>query len=272
MQVTIGVDDMRNIQEQCRTKPLQGKYKIFILDECHMITTAGWNSMLKILEEPPSYVVFLFCTTDPQKIPGTILSRVQRFNFMRISTEGIFNRLRYIVENENNEKSKVGEELITYDIDALKYIARLAKGGMRDSITTLEKCLDYSKNLTLSIVEKVTSGGVTEQVQLNFLSLLLNDDSKNALLAFNDIYMSGIDTSLFLKLFIEFLENCVKYLITKSADIVSLSQITLEWLENHSEFLTQIRDILMSAIRLRNDFSSEDLKILLESWIVQECN
>lgn len=258
-----GVDDMRNIQEQCRTKPLQGKYKIFILDECHMITTAGWNSMLKILEEPPSYVIFLFCTTDPQKIPGTILSRVQRYNFSRISTQGIIKRLKYILEQEN---------LNDYEDAAIEYIARLAKGGMRDAITTLEKCLDYSNKLTLDVVQKVTSGGVTEQVQLNFLTLLLNNNTKDALLAFDDIYMSGIDTVLFLKLFIEFLENCVKYLITRNADIVPLSQITIDWLESHSEFLIQIKDLLMSAIRLRNDFPSEDLKILLESWIVQECN
>lgn len=258
-----GVDDMRNIQEQCRTRPLQGKYKIFLLDECHMITTAGWNSMLKILEEPPSYVIFLFCTTDPQKIPGTILSRVQRYNFSRISTQGIIKRLKYILEQEN---------LNDYEDAAIEYIARLAKGGMRDAITTLEKCLDYSNKLTLDVVQKVTSGGVTEQVQLNFLTLLLNNNTKDALLAFDDIYMSGIDTVLFLKLFIEFLENCVKYLITRNADIVPLSQITIDWLESHSEFLIQIKDLLMSAIRLRNDFPSEDLKILLESWIVQECN
>lgn len=258
-----GVDDMRNIQEQCKTRPLQGKYKIFLLDECHMITTAGWNSMLKILEEPPSYVVFLFCTTDPQKIPGTILSRVQRYNFSRISTQGIIKRLKYILNNE---------QLNDYEDTAVEYIARLAKGGMRDAITTLEKCLDYDKHLTLDVVHKVTSGGVTEHVQLNLLELLLNSDSKGALLAFDDIYMSGIDTSLFLKLYIEFLENCVKYLITRSPDIVPLSQITLEWLENHSQFLAAIKDILMSAIRLKNDFSSEDLKILLESWIVQECS
>ena len=98
-----GVDDMREILEECHTRPLIGKYKIFLMDECHMLTVQAWNSLLKVLEEPPSYVIFLFCTTDPQKIIQTILSRVQRFNFSRISTEGIIQRLKYIISQENKD-------------------------------------------------------------------------------------------------------------------------------------------------------------------------
>lgn len=140
---------MRAIQDECSRRPLDCKYKIFILDECHMLTQQAWNSALKILEEPPEYVIFLFATTDPQKIIQTIMSRVQRFNFKRISTQGIVSRLKYILAQEN---------ITTYTDEAIQYIARLARGGMRDSITTLEKCLDYSNNLTLDVVLKVTSG------------------------------------------------------------------------------------------------------------------
>lgn len=263
---------MRKIIEECKTRPLVGKYKIFILDECHMLTIQAWNSLLKILEEPPEYIVFLFCTTDPQKIIGTIMSRVQRFNFARISTKGIYNRLKYIVDSENKEKTEMNIALITYDDEALKYIARLAKGGMRDSITTLEKCLDFNLNLSLANVQTVTSGGVSEETLLQFMKLLLNGDGKQALECFNQVYMSGIDNALFIKLYIEYIENCIKYMMTKDSDIVSLSEITLKWLDENETFLDDLKVQLMSALNIKNNYSSEDLRIIIESWIIQSCN
>lgn len=282
-----GVDAMRNIQEECRTRPLQGKYKIFILDECHMITTAGWNSMLKILEEPPEYVIFIFCTTDPQKIIGTIMSRVQRFNFKRISTQGIVKRLKYIIEKENidyfNDPNVSEEEYnarqiaeaqgavyIDYEESAIQYIARLAKGGMRDAITTLEKCIDFSPILTIENVQKVTSGGVDEETLLKLCGLILFKDSKKALIMFNDLYLTGIDTSLFVKLYMEFLQNCIKYLITEDSNIVTISDNTIEFLKNN-QCLDNLRNQFLNLLHIRNNYSSEDLKILVESWIVEEC-
>lgn len=263
---------MRKIIEECRTRPLVGQYKIFLLDECHMLTVQAWNSLLKILEEPPEYIVFLFCTTDPQKIIGTIMSRVQRFNFSRISTNGIYNRLKYIVESENNERAMTNIDPITYDDEALKYIARLAKGGMRDSITTLEKCLDYNQNLSLANVQAVTSGGASEETLLQFMKLLLNGDGKGALNCFNKIYMSGMDNALFIKLYIEYIENCIKYMMTQDSDIVSLSEITLKWLDENNNFLEDLKVELLSALNIKNNYSSEDLRIIIESWIIQSCN
>lgn len=261
-----GVEAMRSIQDECRTRPLRGKYKIFILDECHMITVAGWNSMLKILEEPPEYIIFIFCTTDPQKIIGTIMSRVQRFNFKRISTQGIVSRLKYIIESENKINN-----YIKYEDSAVEYIARLAKGGMRDAITTLEKCLDYSHELTIKNVQTVTSGGVDERVLLDLCALLIHKESKKALLLFNEIYLTGIDVSLFVKLYMEFIQNCVKYIITQDSNIVALSDETLNFLSNNTSSLDTIRNQLINLINIRNNYASEDLKILIESWIVQEC-
>ena len=283
-----GVDDMREILEECHTRPLIGKYKIFLMDECHMLTVQAWNSLLKVLEEPPSYVIFLFCTTDPQKIIQTILSRVQRFNFSRISTEGIIKRLKYIISQENkdylNDTSISSEELnerqkasaqgavyINYEEEAVEYLARLAKGGMRDAITSLEKCLDYSTNLTLENVHKVMSGGVDEETLLKMMRLILDKNAKASLLCFNEIYMSGIDTSLFLKLYIEYLENCIKFIITQQPNIVPLSEISLSWLRENSRFLDDMRNQLMSTLKIKTDYLSEDLKIIIESWIVQEC-
>lgn len=266
-----GVDDMRLIIDECKTRPIASKYKIFVLDECHMLTVQAWNSLLKILEEPPEYVIFLFCTTDPQKIIGTIMSRVQRFNFQRISVEGIYGRLKYIIESENAERSQANEPLIVYTDDAVKYIARLARGGMRDSITTLEKCLDYNLNLSMENVLKVTSGGVTEDTLLQLTRFILNGYCKEALLHFNQIYMSGVDVSLFVKLYTEFLENCTKYLITMTPDITILSDETLHWLDEHQNALPFVNDMVDSILEIKTAYSSEDLKIIVESWIVKVC-
>lgn len=96
-----GVDDVRNIIQQAKTKSLDSEYKIFIIDECHALSNSAWQAMLKIIEEPPAKSIFIFCTTNPERIPKTILSRVQRYDFNRISTDGIINRLQYILEQEN---------------------------------------------------------------------------------------------------------------------------------------------------------------------------
>lgn len=282
------VDDVRKIIDQCRTRPLKGKYKIFLLDEVHVLSFNAWNAMLKILEEPPEYIIFLLATTDPQKIPGTILSRVQRFNFTKLSVKQITDRLIYIINNENKEyfeETGLDENevlkrqnmklnnipYITYEKGAVEYIARLAKGGMRDSITNLEKCLDYSTSLTLQNVLKITSNGLTEDSMLELLKYTLNKQCKEALLHFNNIYMLGIDPSLFLKLYTEFLENCVKYLITQDPNIVVLSDITINWLRDKISFTEELRYQLLEVLNIKNNFAAEDLKILIESWIMQIC-
>ena len=243
----------------------------FISGNCHMLTVQAWNSLLKILEEPPSYVIFLFCTTDPQKIIGTVMSRVQRFNFQRISVEGIYNRLKYIIENENNERKLANIQPIIYEDNALKYIARLAKGGMRDSITTLEKCLDYNENLTTQNVIKVTSGGVTENTLREFTQYIISNDPKSALMQFNQIYMGGIDVALFIKLYVEFVDNCVKYLITRTPDITTLSDETINWLSPLTNYVDYFRNLLISVMEIRTTYNSEDLRIIVESWIIKVC-
>ena len=244
----------------------------FISGNCHMLTVQAWNSLLKILEEPPAYVIFIFCTTDPQKILPTILSRVQRFNFQRISVEGIYNRLLYIINSENQERRLIGQAPIQYEPEAIRYIARLAKGGMRDSITTLEKCLDYNyTSLTIDIVSKVVSGNVTEGTLLTLTKYVMENDIKNTLLYFNSIYMGGIDVSLFIKLYVEFLQNCTKYLMTYVADITILSNTTIEWLNTVAPHSGKFVEMLDSGLAIRNNYNSEDLKIIIESWLLKIC-
>ena len=135
-----GVDNVRQIIEDAKRKPLDAEYKIFIVDECHSLSDSSWQALLKTLEEPPKFTIFILCTTDPQKIPATILSRVQRYNFQKISNEGIVDRLNIILEKESDEIDNLSCKL-NWEQDALEFISKVSSGGMRDAITLLDKCL-----------------------------------------------------------------------------------------------------------------------------------
>ena len=143
---------------------------------------------------------------------------------------------------------------------------------MRDSITTLEKCLDYSNDLTLENVMKVTSNGVDENVLFNLTKSILQNNSKEALLIFNEVYMSGIEISLFLKLFLEFISNCVKYMITSDSTIVSLSDVIITWLADNLNLVDKFKDYLYNLTQYNISYMNNDLKILLESWIIKVCS
>ena len=135
-----GVDNIRNIIDDCRMKSLDSKYKVYIIDEVHMLSIGAFNALLKVLEEPPKGVIFILCTTDPHKIPATILSRVQRFQFKRIPQNEVVKRLQYVLQQEGK---------ITYDMEALQYIAKLADGGMRDALMKLDTVLGYTSKITM---------------------------------------------------------------------------------------------------------------------------
>ena len=185
-----GVDDMRGLIEQAVSKPLAGSYKVFIIDECHMITVAGWNAILKLLEEPPESAVFIFCTTDPQKIPATIISRVQRYKFQRISFGGIVKRLEYICNKEAIDM--VG----SVHREALDYIAKVADGGMRDAIMLLDKCLSYSSELILANVVQAL-GQTDYMTALNLIEGVLFNDAKKCIQVIEEIYNAGKDLKAF---------------------------------------------------------------------------
>lgn len=122
-QVIIGIDQMRLIIDDARFKPLDSEYKVIIIDECHAISNAGWQALLKLLEEPPKTTIFILCTTEINKVPNTIKSRCQIFTFNKISQEGIVNRLKYILQQEN---------IINYDVEAINYVAKVAEGRNED--------------------------------------------------------------------------------------------------------------------------------------------
>jgi DNA polymerase III gamma/tau subunit len=174
-----------------------------LVHNCHSISNTGWQALLKTIEEPPAKVVFIFCTTDPQKIPATILSRVQRYNFSKVSTKGIIERLTYIAEKEH----------ISISDDAISFIAKLANGGMRLAIQYLEKCSSYSNDI--DVEEVVTALNVTDYADFIGITNLLLDPSDRASLItrLDDIYASGVDFKQFLKQYLAFILDVNKVVI-----------------------------------------------------------
>ncbi len=210
-----GVEDVRAIIQQAKTKSLDSEYKIFIIDECHSISNTGWQAFLKLIEEPPAKSIFIFCTTDPQKIPKTILSRVQRYDFQRISHKAVADRLHYICQSEDVE---------VCDTEALDYIAKLADGGMRDAITLMDKCLSYDRDLTIKNV--VDALGITDYDTMFFLtdSIITNDDTA-VLKIIEEVHRSGKDLKQFIKTYTNFVLDLCKYGCLRGFEFIEIPSI-----------------------------------------------
>lgn len=258
-----GVDNIRQIIEDAKRKPLDAEYKIFIVDECHSLSNGAWQALLKTLEEPPKFTIFIFCTTDPQKVPATILSRVQRYNFQKISNEGIVDRLISIIQQENNVSN------IHYDLDAIEYIAKVSNGGMRDAITLMDKCLSLSDVLTLENVLE-TIGAEDYNTFILFLTALQNKEKGTAITTIENVYNAGKDVKQFMKDFVKFVLEVEKYALYKNFHYVSLPNT----LENELEQL--IDDTLFNVMDFVVSLNSQikwdsDPKTLIELSILIYC-
>ena len=195
-----GVDEVRDIKEAIKFLPTEGKYKVYIVDEVHMLTTAAFNALLKTLEEPPAHVIFILATTEIHKIPATILSRCQRFEFKNLSQEQLIDRLRYIAKEEN----------LVIEDEAIEKIATLAKGGLRDAISILDQVSNYSEQITLSHILEVTSS-ISEDDILEFYKGLLQGDVTKSLLKYNEFVAQAKDTKLLLNDLINVTRDIVVY-------------------------------------------------------------
>lgn len=207
-----GVDNIRSIIDDCRMKSLDSKYKVYIIDEVHMLSIGAFNALLKVLEEPPKGVIFILCTTDPHKIPATILSRLQRFDFKRIPQFDIVNRLKCILQQEGN---------ITYDIEALEYIAKLADGGMRDAIMKLDTVIGYTNNITLQAV--LDCLGITNYEHLvAIVQGIINKQPNDPIQIIDKIYRDGKDLKLFVKDLNKFVLDLCKLSITRNKELTMI--------------------------------------------------
>ena len=195
-----GVDEVRDIKEAIKFLPCEGKYKVYIIDEVHMLTTAAFNALLKTLEEPPAHVIFILATTEIHKIPSTILSRCQRFEFKNLSQQQLVERLKYISKTEN----------IDIEAKAIEKIATLAKGGLRDAISILDQVSNYSEKITLNNILEVTSS-IGENEILEFYKKLILGDINGSLLMYNNFVEQAKDTKLLLNDLINITRDVIVY-------------------------------------------------------------
>lgn len=211
-----GVDSVREIVNQARMYPVGSKYKVFVIDECHSFSQQAWQIFLKPLEDAPAKSVFIFCTTNPEKIPATIISRVQTFQLSKISLKGIFDRLCYVIDQENLEGAG-----ITYTPDAVNFIAKLANGGMRDSLTTLDKALAFTHDLTSESVAKALNLPEYDDY-FRLLSAYSRRDNQTVSQVINDVYNSGVNFVKWFEGFHSFVMNVVKYIFLQDINLTMI--------------------------------------------------
>ena len=176
-----GVDEIRDLREKVKYAPTLGKYKVYIIDEVHMLSTGAFNALLKTLEEPPKHVVFILATTEPHKIPLTIISRTQRFDFKKVNEHAMLARMHWIIKREH----------LDVEDEALKYIARISEGGMRDALSILDQALSFSQDqTTLSDVLEIT-GGLEQRLLVELTQAIMKRDGTKVLSLFDELLEQG---------------------------------------------------------------------------------
>ncbi len=262
-----GVDSVREIRDEVQYSPTEGKYKVYIIDEVHMLSTAAFNALLKTLEEPPSYVIFILATTEVHKIPVTIVSRCQRYDFKRISIETITDRLNELLKAEGIEAEE----------KAVKYIAKAADGGMRDALSLLDQCVSFYFGQTLTY-DKVLEvlGTVDTEVFSELLRAVAFNNITGALKIVEDIINSGRDLTQFVSDFIWYLRNLLLAASSDDdiSDVIDMSSENMSRLKEESALIKA--DIIMRYIRvfseLANDIRYATAKrVLLEMAIIRLC-
>lgn len=261
-----GVDNIREIREEVAYRPTEGRYKVYIIDEVHMLSIGAFNALLKTLEEPPEYVIFILATTEVHKIPITILSRCQRYDFKRISIETISARLRELIEKEG------------WDVEdkAIRYIAKVADGSMRDSLSLLDQCVAFyiGERLTYDHVLEVL-GAVDTSVFSRLLRELLSMDVHKVIETVEELVMQGRELSQLSADFTWYLRNLL--LIKSSDDMEDVLDVSSENLAQLREEAQMIdNDTLIRYIRIFSDLTSQlkyaaQKRVLLEVTLIKLC-
>ena len=206
-----GVDNIRDIREEVEFIPTSAKYKVYIIDEVHMLSIGAFNALLKTLEEPPEHVIFILATTEPHKIPNTILSRCQRFDFKRISVDNIIKRLKYICDSSN----------IQIEENAIRLIANLADGAMRDAISILDRCVSDGDEIITEEKIRILSGVPNFEYLYNMTEYILENDVTNILSLTQVLINEGKDLNLFVWELIKFQRDISIIYTTGESDIYS---------------------------------------------------
>lgn len=264
-----GVDQIRELRDSCKFKPINSKFKVYIIDEVHMLSTGAFNALLKTLEEPPAHAVFILATTDPHKIPATILSRVQRFDFNRMTVEQIVGRLTKIISWENGETSE-------YNVpeDVLEYIAKLANGGMRNSISLLDTVLGYKKDPTLQDVFDIL--GVPDfDEYLNLLVYLHNNQAKEIIELIERLHTEGKDIKRFMIGLTEFMVDLLKVNLLKNFDFVQIPATYFGRVEKAIEVVgeAKLRALFAKFSKINGAIKYEsNPKVLVQGELISLCS
>ena len=258
-----GIDEIRDLRESVKFSPVDGKFKIYIIDEVHMLTTEAFNALLKTLEEPPSHVVFILATTEAHKIPATIHSRCQRYDFRKITDAEIFARLEYVAENMK----------IQVEPEVLRIIATHADGGMRDALSILDQCSTFAEVITVDAVREIL-GLIGREWIWALVEALAQKNTKESLVLLNDILSKGKDIKQILIELAQYFREIMLYQVEGSAQNFSSSESN-EVLKKHSrcfsydELVEYIKSIHSVINELR--FSPQP-RITLEVLLVTLCN
>lgn len=234
-----GVDEVRDLIDKVKYAPINGKYKVYIIDEVHMMSTGAFNALLKTLEEPPAHIVFVLATTEPHKILPTIISRCQRFDFKKVENHDIISRLEYVLKSENKK----------YELPALESVAKLAEGGMRDALSILEQCLAYNNELTVESVNMVY-GLLSMDNKISFIKQLLSKDIKGVLTSLDNMLSGSIDIKRLTFDLVDVLKDIIIYKNTQ--DVSILFVLTQQDVDNLAPYILveeafEIIDILIEA-------------------------
>ena len=265
-----GVDNIREIRDEVMYSPTEGKKKVYIIDEVHMLSIGAFNALLKTLEEPPEYVIFILATTEASKIPITILSRCQRYDFHRISIDTISGRLSQLMEYEN----------IRVEDKALRYVAKAADGSMRDALSLIDQCVAFHLGQDELTYENVLDvlGAVDTTVFADTLKAVVSGDVSACLHIVEDVVMQGRDLSQFTSDFVWYLRNLL--LVASTKDISSLEDVIDVSADNLKQLAEDAKladtETLMRYIRVMSDLSNElklatQKRIKLEVSLIKLC-
>lgn len=257
------VDDIRELRESVKYTPSKAKYKVYIIDEVHMLSQGAFNALLKTLEEPPSYVIFILATTEPHKIPATILSRCQRFDFKRVSSKDIASRMSYICKKENIEAEE----------KALSLIARNSQGALRDALSILDQCMSFGNEKIEynDVIELLGTVNIDELFELS--QSIIDENTKKSLEILNEFIIWGKDIRNLINDLIDHFRNLMVCKVSKDLDeIISLPEESIERLKEQSQYVN-INDLIriLNILSETQDSmkSSSNTRILAEVTIMK---
>lgn len=261
-----GVENIRQIREEVSYSPTEGRYKVYIIDEVHMLSIGAFNALLKTLEEPPSYVIFILATTESHKIPITILSRCQKYDFRRISIDTISERLMELMR----------EEQVEVEEKAIRYVAKAADGSMRDALSLLDQCIAFYLGQTLTY-DKVLEvlGAVDTEVFSRLLRAIMANAVVDAIRILEELIIQGRELGQFVTDFVWYLRNL---LLIKSSDqmedVLDMSSENLALLKEEADMIES--DVIMRYIRIFSELSGQikyapQKRVLIEIALIKLC-